>query len=244
MHLEYKPAEQTMLDFAGTKYHYLDERTGTHTKSMFCTFYVIVRFTLFLMLVAIMKEYQSYNNEILLDLLSKSDEFAFTEIYSRFWKKLFVIAYNRLKEIQAAEDIVHDVFASLWANRGKIEIESLDNYLAIATKYMVLAKIRRKEKERIYNNTSQQTLTFELPIETSLHYKRILEIVKNEVEKLPEKCRLIFKYSRNEGMPVRQIAKELSISPKTVENQLNKAIKQLKRAIQTFLNFFVFLFSI
>jgi RNA polymerase sigma-70 factor (family 1) len=190
------------------------------------------------MLIAIMKEYQLYDNKLLLELLSKSDELAFTEIYNRFWQKLFAIAYNRLKEIPAAEDVVHDVFASLWANRKKNEIELLDNYLATAAKYMILAIIKKKERERVYKNISQQAPVFELPVETSLHYKRILEIVKNEVEKLPEKCRLIFKYSRNEGMPVKQIAKELNISPKTVENQLNKALKQLKLASKTFLSFF------
>ena len=184
-----------------------------------------------------MKEYQLYDNKLLLDLLTKSDELAFTEIYNRFWQKLFAIAYNRLKEIQSAEDIVHDVFASLWASREKNGIEFLENYLATATKYMVLDKIKKKERERFYN-TSNQTQVFEMPIENSLHYKHILEIVKNEVEKLPEKCRLIFKYSRNEGMPVKQIAKELSISPKTVENQLNKAIKQLKLVTRAFLHFF------
>ncbi len=181
-----------------------------------------------------MKQHQLYDNKVLLNLLSRGDELAFTEIYSRFWQKLFAVAYNRLKEIQAAEDIVHDVFTSLWANRKKNEIESVENYLATATKYLVLAKIRKKERERIYN-TSHQTPVFELPVETSLHYKRVLEIVKNEVEKLPEKCRLIFKCSRDKGMPVRQIAKQLSISPKTVENQLNKALKQLKLATKTFL---------
>lgn len=185
-----------------------------------------------------MKKYQLYNNKLLLELLSKSDEFAFTELYNRYWKKLFAIAYNRLKEIQTAEDIVHDVFAGLWANREKIEIESLENYLATAAKYMVLTKIKKKERERIYNNTSHQTHVLEFPIETAMYYKRILEIVKNEVEKLPEKCRLIFKYSRNEGMPVKQIAKELHISPKTVENQLNKALKQLKLATRSFLSLF------
>lgn len=184
-----------------------------------------------------MKEYQSYNNEALLVLLSESNEFAFAEIYSRFWKKLFAIAYNRLKENQEAEDIVHDVFASLWVNRSKVEIEFLENYLATATKYMVLAKIKRKERERTYYNTCQRVPVVELPVETSLDYKRILEIVKNEVEKLPEKCRLIFKYSRNDGMPVKHIAKRLSISPKTVENQLNKAIKQLKLVTKTFFYF-------
>ena len=189
-----------------------------------------------------MIEYHSYNNETLLNLLTKSDEFAFTEIYDRFWEKLFVIAYNRLKESQSAEDIVHNVFASLWVNRNKAEIKSLENYLATAVKYMVLAKIKKKERERIYNNDIKQVPVFELPIETSLHYKYILEIVKNEVEKLPEKCRLIFKYSRNDGMPVKQIAEELSISPKTVENQLNKALKQLRLATKTLLHFILFLF--
>ena len=185
-----------------------------------------------------MKEYKLYDDKLLLDLLSESDELAFTEIYNRFWKKLFAIAYNRLKEIEVAEDIVHDVFASLWANREKSEIQSLDNYLATAAKYMVLAKIKRKEQERIYNNNSLQAPVFELTVEASLHYKRILEIVKTETEKLPEKCRLIFNYSRNEGMAVKQIAKELHLSPKTVENQLNKALKQLKLAAKTFFSFF------
>ncbi|MEO9020786.1 MAG: RNA polymerase sigma-70 factor, partial [Ginsengibacter sp.] len=189
------------------------------------------------------KGYQTYNNNVLLDLLSKGDELAFAEVYNRFWQKLFAIAYNRLKEMQTAEDIVHDVFISLWANREKVTIESLENYLATAAKYMVLAKIKKKERERIYNNSAtHQVPVFELPIESSLHYKYILEIVKTEVEKLPERCRLIFKYSRNEGMPVKQIATELNISPKTVENQLHKALKQLKLATKIFLHSFLILF--
>ncbi|MFT3846546.1 MAG: RNA polymerase sigma-70 factor [Lacibacter sp.] len=186
-----------------------------------------------------MKEYQSYNNQVLLGLLAESNEQAFTELYNRYWQKLFAIAYNRLREVQVAEDIVHDVFASLWAGREKNEIKSLENYLATAVKYMVLSKIKERSKERFYSKSSQEVQVFEIPVENSLHYKRILEILKTEVEHLPEKCRLIFKYSRNDGMPVKQIAQKLNISPKTVENQLGKAIKQLKLATRSFLNFFL-----
>lgn len=186
-----------------------------------------------------MRIYKSYTNLQLLEFLTESDELAFTEIYGRFWKKLFAIAYNRVKENQLAEDIVHDVFASLWANRAKAKIESLENYLATATKYMVFAKIRRKERERLYNTTLKEAPVIELPVEASLHYKLLLEIVNREIEKLPEKCQLIFKYSRNDGMPVKQIAHHLSISPKTVENQLTKALKQLRMATKTFLHFFL-----
>lgn len=191
-----------------------------------------------------MKDYLLYDNLSLLELLSKNDESAFTELYNRFWKKLFTIAYNRLKEVEAAEDIVHDVFAGLWANREGLQIEFLENYLATATKYAVLAKIKKKELERIYKNCNTNTLLFELPVETALHYKQIMEIIKHEVDKLPEKCRLIFKYSRNEGMPVKAIAKELQISPKTVENQLYKAVKQLKLATKSFLHFLISLLFI
>ena len=181
-----------------------------------------------------MNDYLLYDNKQLVSSLSKNDGAAFTEIYNRFWKKLFAIAYNRLKEIQAAEDVVHDVFSSLWANRSKSEIQSLENYLATSTKYMVFTIIKKKERERIYNNSYHPTPVIDFPVETSLHYKRILELVKAEVEKLPEKCRLIFKYSRNDGKPVNQIAKELRLSPKTVENQLNKALKQLKLVAKSF----------
>ena len=184
-----------------------------------------------------MKEYQQYDNKNLLELLSKDDEFAFTEIYDRFWKKIFCIAYARINETQIAEDIVQDVFASLWTNRKKSEINSLDNYLASAAKYMVFAKIKKKARERIYNE-SLQVPVIEMQLDESLHFKKILEFVKLEVEKLPEKCKLIFNYSRVHGMSIKQIAEDLQISPKTVENQINKALKQLKFATRSFTNLF------
>ncbi len=191
-----------------------------------------------------MKEYNLYDNKLLLELLSKSDQLAFTEIYNRFWQKLFAIAYNRIKEIELAEDIVHDVFASLWANREKSKIDLLENYLATAIKYVVIDKITKKSREKKYNNSLHNTPVVEFPIEASLHYKRILEFVKNEVDKLPERCKVIFKYSRNEEMPVKQIAKELNLSTKTVENQINKALKHLKTATRTILHMGILLLTI
>jgi RNA polymerase sigma-70 factor (family 1) len=191
-----------------------------------------------------MNDYLLYDNQLLLELLSKSDESAFTELYNRYWKKLFTIAYNRLKEVESAEDIVHDVFAGLWANRQQLHIEMLENYLATATRYAVLSKIKRKMLERTYSYQVYDAPVLDLPVETALHYKQILQTIKTEVERLPEKCRLIFKYSRNEGKPVKQIAKELQLSPKTVENQLHKAVKQLKLVTKIFLHGLLFLVSV
>lgn len=191
-----------------------------------------------------MRAYESYTEKQLLDLLSTSDELAFTEIYNRYWQKLFATAYSRLKETQEAEDTVHDVFASLWANRQKTEIKSLENYLATAAKYIVLDKIKKRERTRVYQNSQAEAPVFEMAIDISLHYKRILELLKTESEKLPERCRLIFWYSRSKGLTTNQIAEELNISPKTVENQLNKALKQLRPVIKSFSCFLILVLRI
>jgi RNA polymerase sigma-70 factor (family 1) len=182
-------------------------------------------------------------DQYLLVQLAEGNEAAFMEIYERYWQKVFAVAYSRLKNLQDAEDIVHDVFASVWTNREKSTIHALDNYLATAAKYMVFARIKQIQKERNYKTTaSENTMIADDQITNQLHHKRIIELIKFEVEKLPEKCRIIFKYSRYEGMSVKQIAALLNISPKTVENQLGKALKHVKVAVRSFLpTFIVFL---
>ncbi|MBL0155209.1 MAG: sigma-70 family RNA polymerase sigma factor [Chitinophagaceae bacterium] len=184
-----------------------------------------------------MKLYQTYDIKVLTALIVKGDEQAFAEVYERYWKKLFVIANNRLKDIPASEDTVHDVFAGLWANRAKKEIITLENYLATAVKYAVLDKLKKKARERKYFSATQAPV-YVLPVDQSVYYKLLLEKVNLEVEKLPEQCRLIFTNSRNREMPVKEIAKELHLSPKTVANQLYKAKNQLKHLVKTFLGMY------
>lgn len=182
--------------------------------------------------------YADYENSDLVLLLSQSDQGAFSELYQRYWKKLFAIAYNRLNETETAEDVVHDVFAAVWSQREKLLIGNLENYLATATKYMVFAKIKARIRERELLNTEAPLATV-ASAEASVHYKRILELVNQEVENLPEKCRLIFRCSRNEGMSVKQIAERFQLSPKTVENQLAKALRRLKPLGRTFFHCFL-----
>ena len=178
-----------------------------------------------------------------MQLLSHGDEQAFTELYRRFWETLFAMAYNRLKDMQAAEDIVHDIFAGLWKNRHTIKVDSLENYLASAVKYMVLAHVKKQAHARKYQT---QTASLYIPAvseEDSIHYRRILAMVQQEINQLPEKCRLIFRYSRELGMSTRQIAQSLQISPKTVDNQLHKALMHLRLKMKHLLfNILFFLF--
>ncbi|HVZ24413.1 MAG TPA: RNA polymerase sigma-70 factor [Sediminibacterium sp.] len=181
-----------------------------------------------------MREYCHYTNEQLLALLAKEDENAFAEIYSRYWKRLMAIAVNRLKETAVAEDIVHDVFTSLWEGRSQTRVIALENYLAVAVKYAVLNHLRKVHRESAWRRKQEIPVATEATADQSLHYKHILERLQTEVEKLPERCRLVFKYSRQQHLPIREIAREMGISPKTVENQLTKAVRILKLATRSF----------
>lgn len=178
-----------------------------------------------------MKTYEIYSDKELLHLLPADDEKAFTEIYNRYWKVVFAMAFSRLRDAPLAEDILHDVFASLWANRNKTEIDSLQNYLASATKYLVFATIRKKaHRERYY----AAQLKPELNIEDDFLYKQLYEFASKEIESLPERCRLIFRY-REKGMTNSEIALQMKISIKTVENQINKAFHHLRFAMKKML---------
>lgn len=181
-----------------------------------------------------MSAYSTYSDQELVALLKEGDAVAFTEVYDRYWKTLYALAYNRLREIQSAEDVVHDVLVSLWKNRETAEVEHLNAYLATATKYMVFHVIKRAKKfskdEHVMNHA--ELLIDQEDLEDRLHYKRLLDMVNREVELLPEKCRLIFKYSREEHLSVKEIAEKMNISTSTVENQMNKALNTLRKNVK------------
>lgn len=173
-----------------------------------------------------------YSDQELIAFLKADQAFAFNEIYKRYWKLLFGISYNRLKDIQVAEDIVHDVLLSIWNNRDRLEIINLKAYLAAATKYMILRKLRKEQHQAGYLQAIKDVATDTPTLEDRLHYKNIILMLEEEIDCLPEKCKLVFKYSRNENLSIKEIADKLNISSSTVENHLNKALNRLRLALK------------
>jgi len=183
------------------------------------------------------------SDQELISLMAEDNEAAFTALYHRYWEMLLGMAFNRLKDLPAAEDIVHDVFASIWRNRKKLAADSLSHYLATAVKYMTIAHYRKKEYCHQYQQTIPESETEGTSMESQLHYRHILQLVNEEVNNLPEKCRVVFRYSRQSGMSSREIAQVMGISHKTVDNQLHKAITHLRHKMKHLIHScFTFLF--
>jgi RNA polymerase sigma-70 factor (family 1) len=185
-----------------------------------------------------MAMYSAHSDQELLDLLKKDDEAAFTEIYNRYWKKLFTAASNKLDDLAEAEDIVQQVFITIWNRRAVIEItSSLASYLAVAVKYHVFKSLDKNFKRRQFAGDDAAAAILEIADDSTrqwLEFQEVRERLGLLVAALPDKCRLVYQLSREQGHSQKQIAAELDISEKTVEAHMGKAIKSLKAGLKSF----------
>lgn len=179
-----------------------------------------------------MTSYASFPDSKLSALLKRGDEGAFTEIYNRYSRKLMAMGYNYAKDTQMAEEIVQQVFVTLWERREDVKIDTLSAYLATAIKFSLFKVIQRQKRQELL--AQQHYKSEELVHDDQRIYANFLEeYVKNLTEKLPEKCRLVFRYSRELHMTNKEIAKELNLSEKTVETHITKAIKILRQGLKS-----------
>ncbi|SHE88072.1 RNA polymerase sigma-70 factor [Pedobacter caeni] len=172
--------------------------------------------------------YVNFSDQKLLGELRLGNRVAFTELFNRYWKKLLAISYTYTKDRSSSEEIVQEVFIGLWNRKNQLDIKSLEAYLATAVKFSVFKSIHQQKRREELAMLNYQTELVALD-EEKIHAKFLQEYIDGIVEQLPEKCRLVFKYSRNDGLSIPEIAKEMDIAEKTVEAHLTKALKTLKK---------------
>ena len=168
------------------------------------------------------------------------DERAFSALYALFSPALTRHLLTKVSDIGVAEDILHDLFLSLWRSRQQLAaIENLSAYLYSSCRYLVLAHYRKKI-HLAYSIDVQEVdiLDESMSIEDRLHYRYLIDMVANAIENLPEKCREVFKLSRNEALSNKEIAHKMDISVSTVEKHIGKAISRLRDIARLFILFF------
>lgn len=161
----------------------------------------------------------------LLKLSSKNNSKAFEEIFNRYWKRLYTYAYKIYKNSEVCEDVVQEVFISLWNLNKENTILNLEGYLFKAVKYKIANHIRDLK-------FSTQQLDFIESIPDSffdnLEYEELEKDVFKKIEKLPVKCKKVFKLSREEQKSNAEIAQILNLSIRTVETHISNALKILR----------------
>ncbi|HWW38177.1 RNA polymerase sigma-70 factor [Pedobacter sp.] len=178
-----------------------------------------------------MNSYGSLSDNELVDLLKEDQQQALSALYFRYWDKLLSVAGNRLDNPEIAEECVQDVFFSLWQRRNDLKLKySLATYLAVAVKYQVIKQLDKQYRlqDRKDKSLYASQEVFHPSADEHLLEKELMDRIEVAVNRLPEKCRIVFKLSREHGMTNKQIAADLDISEKTVEAHLSKAIKDLR----------------
>ena len=163
-----------------------------------------------------------------------SDQHAFGQMYVAYMPLLLRFANSIIKNHELAEEIVSDVFIKIWQNRNEIgKIENFKLYLYISTKNTALNYLSRHFRKDIISleemslNTSIGPYNPEQLLITCEAVKKI----NHEIQKLPARCKLIFKLVKEDGLRYNDIAELLNISVKTIDSQMAIALKKISSAI-------------
>jgi RNA polymerase sigma-70 factor (ECF subfamily) len=185
--------------------------------------------------------FKTETEEVLLGLIKTGNYAAFDELYNRHWSTLYGMAYNILRDHSSSKDIVQDIFVWFWEHREQWNLTSCKGYLLTAVRFKTANYIRAsKARQEFYqfmpgqdNEFADQGMEFEA---------RQLELLIQQItSELPERCQEIFRLSRFEYLPNKQIADKLGISEKTVEGHITAALKKLREKLGK-RNFLLFLF--
>lgn len=190
-----------------------------------------------------MKEQNTLIDERIIKRLHQNDESALTELYSKYWQYLYITSYNVLRNKELCEDIVQEVFLSVWNRRMKLQIKvSLKSYLYACTRYQVFAQLRKnKEILRTDLFTTMNQRIHYASTDAEIIYKELVQQVDSVVETLPNKCKKVYILSRNEHLSHLEISSRLHISTKTVENHITKALRILKKSLGVLVSIILFL---
>ena len=178
-----------------------------------------------------MNEEQNTAYSTLLTAIEQSNEKAFVMLYDLFSKDLSKYILSKVSDLDLAQDILHDLFLSVWKNKDKLkEIKSLPAYLYSSCRYLIMAYYRKRvnSEDSEFDLSQLDILDESVELEDRLHYRYIIDLVEQEIENLPEKCKAVFKMSRYDYLSNKEIATRLDISESTVEKHINKAISRLR----------------
>lgn len=176
------------------------------------------------------------NIKLLVKGLIDGDKNAFDGLYNYYYPRLHTFIRGFLKTEDDIDDIIQDVFIKLWENRNKINnVETFNSWIFTVTKNAVITLFREKIKQNSFESRVREIVVKNGNyLDSTVEYNEIREKVEVIINQMPEKRRLIFKLSREQGFSNREIAEQLEISIKTVEDHMMHAIRHLRKNLKTF----------
>ena len=168
---------------------------------------------------------------------TKVEEISIEYLFHEHYEALVRYAITMVKDKDEAEDFTQSVFVDLWNDRHKISIHTSHKaYLYKGVYFKCMNKLKKQKVESKYINQSNFNESYD---SDGLIADELQKRINSAISSLPDQCRKIFSMSRFESMKYNEIAEKLSLSPKTVENQMGKALKIMRSSLQEYLTLFL-----
>ena len=165
--------------------------------------------------------------------LKNGDALAFDKLFTIYGKRLYHFSYGYLKSKEEAEEVVQEVFLRIWRNRKDLKPElSFKAYLFKIAYHYILELFERLNRQNSYRDQIvEDSLYFTDDMNERVNYRILLEKVEKLIDQLPSRQKEIIIKRKKEAIPVKEIAEQLGISSKTVENHLTESLKKIKKGL-------------
>ncbi len=168
--------------------------------------------------------------------MAADDSRVFKQFFDACYPRFYRLAFYYVRSDVLSEELVSDVFLKIWNNRKRLpEIEQLDFYFFQSVKNQALTYLKRESKLHDAEDSTPKSRRIEYnQPENLLLAKELAAHIEASVSQLPEKCEMIFRLVREDGMSYKAVAQLLDLAPKTVENQMCIALKKIKAALDAY----------
>ncbi len=190
-----------------------------------------------------MAGYSKYTDSELAFLIKENDQLAYTEVFLRYSKLLVAHAYRLLGDQDEANDVVQDVFLTLWQKRAHLVLNtSLSSYLYTAIRNRVFNRMSHQKIVARYADSIVNFMeTGHAVTDELIRAKELAIIIEQEIAALPPKMREVFLLNKREELSYKEIALKLDITDKTAKQQVYNAVKNLRLKITSIMSILPFL---
>ncbi|MCL3782680.1 RNA polymerase sigma-70 factor [Prolixibacteraceae bacterium JC049] len=193
------------------------------------------------------------SDKTLIRSIKQGDHKMFQQVFNAYYGGLYAHALKFVDDHDTCKDLLQDSFLNVWRNIHSLdEAQSISSYLFRTVQNTCLNYLKHQAVTQRYVAEFKIKYSSRFPneneIEKALNLKELMQQINEWIDQLPDQCALVFRMSRFEGLKHKEIAKKLSLSPKTVESHIYNALRFLKRKVkeegsEVKSNFLLFLFS-
>lgn len=169
-------------------------------------------------------------NNLLFEEVKNGSQKAFRRLFELYWESMFIVAKTIVMDENIAKDIVQDIWLNLWQKRTTFNIKNFESYIFKSVNYGCFKYLR----DRKFNAAQTHLIeTLQIKVNSEVENQHSLDetqlVIETSLLALPPRCQEIFRLSREEAASNDEIATQLGISKRSVENQISIAIRAIRQ---------------